>query len=134
MNYQEIQNQLKKTQSWQQCYREIMLFGKQLPVIPDCLKNDDALIQGCESKVWLHIDLDESRGTILLIGDSDTRIVKGLFAIISSMYNDITLTEAKNIDAYAEFESLGLIKHLSPSRGNGIQAIIKAIQEKLSQW
>jgi len=134
VNYQEIRNTLIASHSWQQSYREIMVLAKQLPSLPDCLKTDDSLIKGCESKVWLHIDLDEDQQNLILVGDSDTRIVKGLFAIIISMYSGISPAHAKEVDAYAEFETLGLIKHLSPSRGNGVRAIIETIQSKLSQW
>lgn len=134
MNYQEIREKITSTSSWQQSYREIMLLAKSLPNLPDCLKTDEALIRGCESKVWLHIDLDESQHNLVLVGDSDTRIVKGLFAIVLSMYSGLTPAQAKEIDAYAEFETLGLIKHLSPSRGNGVRAIVDTIQDKLSQW
>jgi cysteine desulfuration protein SufE len=134
MNYQQIRDKLITSRSWQQSYREIMMLAKELPKLPDCLKTDEALIKGCESKVWLHIDLDENQQNLILAGDSDTRIVKGLFAIIISMYSGIPPAQAKQIDAYTEFEDLGLIKHLSPSRGNGVRAIIETIQRQLSQW
>ncbi|MBD1581421.1 SufE family protein [Pseudoalteromonas sp. S16_S37] len=110
-----------------------MLLGKQLPTLPDVLKTEQAKVTGCESNVWLHIELDEQQQNLLLVGDSDTRIVKGLLAIVLAMYSGKTPTEAKQIDAYQEFESLGLIKHLSPSRGNGIKAIVETIQKQIAQ-
>ncbi|WP_267894528.1 MULTISPECIES: SufE family protein [unclassified Pseudoalteromonas] len=133
MTYQEIYNTLSNTSGWQQSYREIMLLGKQLPALPEVLKTEQAKVTGCESNVWLHIELDEQQQNLLLVGDSDTRIVKGLLAIVLAMYNGKTPTEAKQIDAYQEFESLGLIKHLSPSRGNGIKAIVDKIQKQIAQ-
>ncbi|WP_342365979.1 SufE family protein [Pseudoalteromonas sp. S16_S37] len=133
MTYQEIHDKLSNTASWQQSYREIMLLGKQLPTLPDVLKTEQAKVTGCESNVWLHIELDEQQQNLLLVGDSDTRIVKGLLAIVLAMYSGKTPTEAKQIDAYQEFESLGLIKHLSPSRGNGIKAIVETIQKQIAQ-
>ncbi|OHU87964.1 MULTISPECIES: SufE family protein [Pseudoalteromonas] len=133
MTYQEIYNTLSNTSGWQQSYREIMLLGKQLPALPEVLKTEQAKVTGCESNVWLHIELDEQQQNLLLVGDSDTRIVKGLLAIVLAMYNGKTPTEAKQIDAYQEFESLGLIKHLSPSRGNGIKAIVDKIQKQITQ-
>lgn len=134
MTYQEIKNVLQSAHGWQQTYREIMLLGKSLPQLPECSKTEDALIRGCESKVWLHISLDENQQYIVLAGDSDTRVVKGLLAIILSIYNGLAPEVAKDINAYSEFEALGLIKHLSPSRGNGIKAIVDTIQQQLSQW
>ncbi|BBN81788.1 hypothetical protein PA25_17730 [Pseudoalteromonas sp. A25] len=111
-----------------------MLLGKQLPPLPEVLKTDLAKVTGCESNVWLHIELDEQQQHLLLVGDSDTRIVKGLLAIVLSMYSGLTPSEAKKINAYTEFEALGLIKHLSPSRGNGIKAIVDTIQAHASKW
>ncbi|CAH9060482.1 Sulfur acceptor protein CsdE [Pseudoalteromonas holothuriae] len=134
MTYQEIHDKLTSTSSWQQSYREIMLLGKQLPNLPNALKTEQAQVKGCESNVWLHVELDESQQHMLLVGDSDTRIVKGLLAIVLSLYNSKTPTQAAKIDAYQEFESLGLIKHLSPSRGNGIKAIVDRIQTIALQW
>ena len=64
----------------------------------------------------------------MLAGDSDTRIVKGLLALILALYNGLTPEQATQINAYNEFERLGLISHLSPSRGNGIKAMVDKIQ------
>lgn len=111
-----------------------MLLGKQLPALPEPLKTEQARVKGCESTVWLHIDLDEQQQHLLLVGDSDTRIVKGLLSIVLALYNGKTPMQALEINAYKEFEKLGLIKHLSPSRGNGIKAIVDTIQQQVSQW
>nr|WP_281358242.1 SufE family protein [Pseudoalteromonas caenipelagi] len=125
---------MSNTSSWQQSYREIMLLGKKLPTLPDVLKTDEARVRGCESNVWLHIDLDEQQQHLVLVGDSDTRIVKGLLVIVLAIYNARTPMDAAKVDAYSEFEKLGLIKHLSPSRGNGIKAIVDTIQQQAAKW
>ena len=117
--FKNVVKPIQQAQSWQHKYREIMLLGKTLPALADVLKTDDALVPGCESKVWMFMEFDDSENRLVVIGDSDTRIVKGLLAIILALYN---------INAYDEFEKLGLIKHLSASRGNGIKAMVEAIQ------
>ncbi|WP_289107026.1 SufE family protein [uncultured Pseudoalteromonas sp.] len=126
--FKNVVKPIQQAQSWQQKYREIMLLGKTLPALADVLKTDDALVPGCESKVWMFMEFDDSENRLVVIGDSDTRIVKGLLAIILALYNGLTPEEVVNINAYDEFEKLGLIKHLSSSRGNGIKAMVEAIQ------
>ncbi|KZN30894.1 hypothetical protein N480_02780 [Pseudoalteromonas luteoviolacea S2607] len=134
MDITQIQNRLNSLSGWQAKYREIMMLGKKLPALPEALKTPDALVQGCESNVWLHLDLDENQERLVIIGDSDTRIVKGLLAIILATYNNRLPHEAKEIDAYELFEQMGLIKHLSPSRGNGVKAIIERIKTQVSAF
>ena len=131
--FEAVSKNIETAAGWQQKYRQIMLLGKQLPVMPEVLKVDDALVKGCESKVWLYIDFDHTEYSLVLAGDSDTRIVKGLLALILALYNGLTPEQAAQINAYDEFERLGLISHLSPSRGNGIKAMVDKIQTMAEQ-
>ncbi|MCF2847995.1 SufE family protein [Pseudoalteromonas sp. ACER1] len=131
--FEAVSKNIETVAGWQQKYRQIMLLGKQLPVMPEVLKVDDALVKGCESKVWLYIDFDHTENSLVLAGDSDTRIVKGLLALILALYNGLTPEQATQINAYDEFERLGLISHLSPSRGNGIKAMVDKIQTMAEQ-
>jgi len=131
--FEAVSKNIETAAGWQQKYRQIMLLGKQLPVMPEVLKVDDALVKGCESKVWLYIDFDHTENSLVLAGDSDTRIVKGLLALILALYNGLTPEQAAQINAYDEFERLGLISHLSPSRGNGIKAMVDKIQTMAKQ-
>ena len=126
--FNKVTESIKNATAWQQKYREIMLLGKTLPVLADVLKTDDALVPGCESKVWMFVEFDLTENTLVVIGDSDTRIVKGLLAIILALYNGLTPEQVVNKNAYEEFEKLGLISHLSASRGNGIKAMVDKIQ------
>ena len=127
-SFNQATNSIKNASSWQQKYREIMLLGKTLPTLPDALKTDEALVPGCESKVWMFVEFDLTENALVVIGDSDTRIVKGLLALILALYNGLTPEQVIKISAYDEFEKLGLISHLSPSRGNGVKAIVEKIQ------
>ncbi|WP_194441512.1 SufE family protein [Pseudoalteromonas simplex] len=131
--FEAVSKNIETAAGWQQKYRQIMLLGKQLPVMPEVLKVDDALVKGCESKVWLYIEFDHTENSLVLAGDSDTRIVKGLLALILALYNGLTPEQATQINAYDEFERLGLISHLSPSRGNGIKAMVDKIQTMAEQ-
>jgi cysteine desulfuration protein SufE len=131
--FKALTDTLNNSPAWQQKYREIMLLGKQLPTMPDVLKTSGALVPGCESKVWLYLEFDLQENCLVIIGDSDTRIVKGLLALILSLYNGLTPSQVLAINAFEEFEKLGLISHLSPSRGNGIKAIVERIQAMAEQ-
>ena len=126
--FNKVTESIKNATAWQQKYREIMLLGKTLPALADVLKTDDALVPGCESKVWMFVEFDLTKNTLVVIGDSDTRIVKGLLAIILALYNGLTPEQVVNKNAYEEVEKLGLISHLSASRGNGIKAMVEKIQ------
>jgi cysteine desulfuration protein SufE len=131
--FKKVTESIKNATAWQQKYREIMLLGKTLPALADVLKTDDALVPGCESKVWMFVEFDLTENTLVVIGDSDTRIVKGLLAIILALYNGLTPEQVVNKNAYEEFEKLGLISHLSASRGNGIKAMVDKIQTMAQQ-
>ncbi|ALQ08062.1 MULTISPECIES: SufE family protein [Pseudoalteromonas] len=131
--FKKVTESIKNAPAWQQKYREIMLLGKTLPILPESLKIDDALVPGCESKVWMFVEFDLTESSLVVIGDSDTRIVKGLLALILALYNGLTPEQVIKIDAYEEFEKLGLISHLSPSRGNGIKAMIEKIKTMAQQ-
>ncbi len=128
-NYQKIKQDFEKLGSWQLKYRELMLLGKNLPSLSDALKTNDAKVAGCESNVWLYTGFAEDETTVLCTADSDTRIVKGLLYIILTMVNGLTPDEIAKLDIADEFESLGLAKQLSESRGNGIRAIASAITQ-----
>ena len=131
--YQLVTKSIQSSSSWQQKYREIMLLGKTLPPLANILKTDDALVPGCESKVWMFVEFDLTENALVVIGDSDTRIVKGLLALILALYNGLTPEEVLNVNAYEEFEKLGLISHLSASRGNGVKAMVEKIQTLAKQ-
>ena len=74
-----------------------------------------------------------NENALVVIGDSDTRIVKGLLALILALYNGLTPEEVLAVNAYDEFEKLGLISHLSASRGNGVKAMVETIQTMAKQ-
>jgi cysteine desulfuration protein SufE len=117
---------MQQLKGWEARYRQVIQWGKKLPVMSDELKADQMLVSGCESQVWLtgeNID-----GKWVLSADSDARIVRGLIAIVLAAYNGKTSQQIQAFDIDAYFESLGLMQHLSPSRGNGLKAIVEQIQ------
>jgi sulfur transfer protein SufE len=113
---------------WESKYRQIMLLGKQLPPLTEEYKQDEYLVKGCESKVWLHYGIDSHNQQLAFAADSDARIVKGLVVIVLAAFNGLTVQQVTDFDIDDYFARLDLLKHLSPSRSNGIYAIVTTIQ------
>ena len=122
----DIVNLMQAEQGWQNKYRRIMLIGKELPVLDDSLKSDASLVQGCESNVWLAHGWQDNK--LKLAASSDAKIVKGLVAIVIAAYNNKTKQEIDRFDIDAYLLSLQLLDELSPTRGNGIKAIVDTIK------
>jgi cysteine desulfurase/selenocysteine lyase len=123
----EIKNKFSTIKSWDSRHREIMLLGKTLQRMDKSLRNEQSLISGCESLAWL-IANKNSQGLFSFQADSDAKIIRGLLVIVLSAFNDKSALEIKTFDIEEFFESLGLLQHLSPSRGNGVLAIVDKIK------
>ncbi len=113
--------------SWEDRYKYIIELGKELPAMPDALKTDDRLIRGCQSQVWLEHELRD--GAYHFLADSDAFIVKGLLGLVLSAYNNKGAQEILDFDIEAYFESVDLMSHLSPARGNGLRAMVQRIRD-----
>lgn len=127
-NVERIIAEFEQAKSWDAKHRTIMLYGKALKRLPKDLRTDSCLISGCESKAWL-IAEQQPDGRYVFHCDSDARVIRGLMFIITSAYQNLTATEILAFDIHVFFEKLGLIQHLSPSRGNGLNAIVDRIQQ-----
>ncbi|MEE4145446.1 MAG: SufE family protein [Halieaceae bacterium] len=113
--------------SWEDRYKYIIDLGKDLPPMPDSLHTEDRLVRGCQSQVWIDTRLEDGR--LQLSVDSDAFIVKGLLGLVLAAYNNKTPRDIIEFDIDAYFEQLDLLRHLSPSRGNGLRAMVKRVQE-----
>ena len=122
----DVIDDLEFFDSWEDRYRYIIDLGKQLPAMDDGLKTDDRLVPGCQSQVWLEPELVDGRLNFKV--DSDAHIVRGLLAMVLAAYNNKQPSEIINFDIEDYFAKIDLIKHLSPTRGNGLQAMVKKIQ------
>ena len=123
---EEILDTLGFFDDWEERYKYIIDLGKQLPAIDDSKKTEAFLLRGCQSQVW--IDSALSDGKLFFEVDSDAHIVRGLLAVVLSAYNNKTPTEILEFDIDAFFTEVDLIKHLSATRGNGLTAMVKKIQ------
>ncbi len=125
----EIIATMQQLKGWEEKYRQVVQWGKQLPSMPDELKRDQVTVSGCESQVWLVSK--QKNGTWYFCADSDARIVRGLIAIVMAAFDGQTEADIAAFDVEAYFSELGLIQHLSPSRGNGLKAIVTAIKQQV---
>ncbi len=115
---------------WEDRYRHVIELGRALPVMNDSLKTAATKVSGCASQVWIYSTVvDSSNGKQLLLqGDSDAIIVKGLIAVVFMMFAPLTAQAVVNYDALGMFEQLGLKEHLTPQRSNGVASMIKRIK------
>lgn len=110
---------------WMQKYEHIIDLGKSLPMIDEKYKTDDKIIKGCQSKVWLHSELKD--GKVVYTADSDAIITKGMVALMIRVLSNHTPDEI--INAKLDFiDKIGLTKHLSPTRSNGLLSMIKQMK------
>ena len=111
---------------WTERYRYLIELGEELPPMPDELKTTEHKVKGCMSQVWL---VPEHRGeTIHFLADSDAHIVRGLVTLVLLVFNDKTPDDIADVDVQAVLDRLGLDKHLSPGRSNGLHSMIKRIR------
>jgi cysteine desulfurase/selenocysteine lyase len=123
----EVLALFSKTKSWDSRHREIMMLGKKLIPLEKKFRDDETLIAGCESLAWLSGTKDE-QGKYTFESDSDSKMIRGLLVIVLSAYNNMHAEQIHQFDIESYFSKLGLIQHLSPSRGNGLLAIVKKIK------
>jgi cysteine desulfuration protein SufE len=114
---------------WEERYGYIIDLGKSLPAFPESEKQDKNYVHGCQSQVWLIHQVDPSDGKIYLMIDSDAIIVKGLAAVVLTMLNAKTAAEILATDIESLFDKLDLIRHVSPTRGNGLRAMIDLVKK-----
>ena len=110
---------------WTQKYEYMIELSKTLDKMDESLKNEENLIKGCQSKVWLNADFKD--GKINFIADSEAIITKGIIAILLIVFNNKTPDEIINSDV-SFIEKIGLKEHLSPNRANGLYSMIKQIK------
>ena len=112
--------------SWDDRYKYIIDLGKELPPLPDSERIDENIIRGCQSKVWLSAGQREQH--LYFQVDSDAFIVKGLLGIVMAAYNSKTPQQILDFDIEAYFAEIDLMRHLSPTRGSGLQAMVARIK------
>ena len=111
---------------WDQRYEYLIELGEKMPELDDGYKNENNLIKGCMSRVWIVANLDHDR--INYLGDSDTAVIKGILALLINLVDGLTVEEIQKLDMDEIFNRLNLDEHLSPNRRNGLSRIVESIQ------
>ncbi|CAN0588234.1 MAG: SufE family protein [Marinobacter sp.] len=114
---------------WEERYAFIIDLGKQLPAFPEQARIEENYVHGCQSQVWLTHHYDEDSGKLFLLIDSDAMIVRGLAAIILVALNGKSPRDLLATDIDELFEKLDLFRHISPTRGNGLRAMVGKIRD-----
>ena len=131
MTINEIQDQIVEDFSafddWMDKYQMIIEMGNSLEPLDEKYKTPQNLIEGCQSRVWLQADYDETSHTVHFTGDSDAVIVKGLVSLVIQVLSDHTPDEILSSDLYF-IEQIGLKENLSPTRSNGFLSMIKQMR------
>ncbi len=127
---QELVDDFEFFEDWADRYAYIISLGKQLPNYPEAKKDDAHFIRGCQSQVWLDISLEAGR--LKILGTSDAAIVSGLIALLIKIYDGATPKEVMT-EELTLLKDIGLESHLSPTRNNGLHAMLKGIMAYASK-
>ena len=121
----EIIEEFEFFDDWLERYQLIIDYGKNLAPMPEADKNDQNLIDGCQSKVWFTCRIEE--GKIFYTGESDALLVRGIVALLVQVLSGHTPQEIVKADLYF-IDRIGLREHLSPTRTNGLVAMLKQMK------
>jgi cysteine desulfuration protein SufE len=128
----DIRSDFSILDDWEDRYRYVIELGRELSPMPADLKTDATKVRGCASQVWIVSKTNPSETgpetKLSFQGDSDAHIVRGLIAILFSLYEGKTAGEILALDAKETFAALGLEEHLTPQRSNGLASMVERIR------
>jgi cysteine desulfuration protein SufE len=122
---EEIIDEFSMFEDWMERYEYIIELGKSLTILKEDYKLDSNLIAGCQSKVWLHSEMNEDK--IQFSADSDAILTKGIVALLLRVFNNQKPADILAAELYF-VDEIGLKEHLSPTRANGLVSMIKQIK------
>ena len=121
----EVIDEFSAFDDWMDKYQMIIDLGNGQPALDSAYKTEDNLIEGCQSRVWLHAEMRD--GLVHFEADSDAIITKGLIALLIRVLSDHTPREILESDVHF-IDAIGLTQHLSPTRSNGLLSMLKQIR------
>jgi cysteine desulfuration protein SufE len=131
MTIDEIRDNFELLDDWDDRYRYVIELGRTLEPMPEAEHSAANKVQGCASQVWLakHVSRNSRNEPVLTyFGDSDAHIVRGLIAILLTLFSGRTPQEILAADALAIFDQFGFREHLTPQRSNGLRAMVERIR------
>ena len=125
---QELEDEFALFDDWREKIEYVMDLGKTLPPFPEEARTEDNRVHGCQSQVWMDARIDPDSGRLRLVADSDAILVKGLIGLLLRLYDDRPPHEI--VDNPPEvFERIGLGRHLTPGRANGLYEMVRRVRE-----
>jgi len=122
---EEIIDEFSMFEDWEERYQYMIDLGKTLPLIDEQFKTEENIIKGCQSKVWVHAEMENDK--VVFTADSDAIITKGIIAILIRVFSNQSPKDI--IEADTDFiDEIGLKEHLSPTRANGLVSMIKQLK------
>lgn len=121
----EIIDEFSLFSDWMEKYEYIIDLGKHLPLIDEQYKDEEHLIKGCQSRVWLHAGLEGDK--VVFTADSDAVITKGIIALLVRVLSNQPAAEVAQSELYF-IDKIGLKEHLSPTRSNGLVSMVKQMK------
>jgi cysteine desulfuration protein SufE len=131
MTIDDIRENFELLEDWDDRYRYVIELGRTLEPMPEIEHSAANKVQGCVSQVWLSRRIERSEAGEALLkyhGDSDAHIVRGLVAILLTLYSGHTPQQILATDAIAIFDEFGFREHLTPQRSNGLRAMVERIR------
>jgi len=127
---EEIRDNFELLEEWDDRYRYVIELGRTLEPMSEAEHSSENKVQGCVSQVWLSKQLERNAGGAVLkyLGDSDAHIVRGLIAILLTLYSGRSPQAILATDAIAIFDEFGFRDHLTPQRSNGLRAMVERIR------
>jgi cysteine desulfuration protein SufE len=127
---EEIRDNFELLEEWDDRYRYVIELGRTLEPMSEAEHSSENKVQGCVSQVWLSKQLERNAGGAVLkyLGDSDAHIVRGLIAILLTLFSGRSPQDILATDAIAVFDEFGFRDHLTPQRSNGLRAMIERIR------
>ncbi|WP_166825650.1 SufE family protein [Thalassoroseus pseudoceratinae] len=135
MTIEELIDEFQFLGDWEERCDYLIDMGFDLPEMPSSEKTEQTKVHGCQSNVWLitRVRTEDGRTTLDIIADSDAMIVKGLIAVLLTLYSGKSPAEILDIEPREVFRELGLDRHLSPARKNGLNGMVQRIRELAAQ-
>ena len=135
MTIDEIRDNFALLEDWDDRYRYVIELGRTLTPMPEAEHTAANKVQGCASQVWLSKRIDRAGAEPVLnyLGDSDAHIVRGLIAILLTLYSGRTPRDILSADPTAIFDEFGFREHLTPQRSNGLRSMIERIRNDARQ-
>jgi len=123
----EIVEEFRLFDDWEQRYEHLISLGKKLEPFPEESRDEEHIIKGCQSRVWLHSDMKEGR--LQLLADSDSILTKGMIALMVRVFSDQPAEDILQAEI-GFIDEIGLREHLSPTRANGLVSMLGEIKKR----